>query len=245
MFCLRRAYFTGLTLAVALLLAGCATCKDPLSADVHAALGVTSKDLDKVLDKTDKQIERNYEPVTILKRAEAHFKKEEFIEAQIEYERFLDLHPLHTMADFAQYKIATSWYCQIRTIDRDPDPARNALVAFERLRANFPDSRYAQASAEKIAEIRDGLAQYGVYVGRFYYKRGSYPAAIARFEQVLVDYPGEPARGEAMWYLALSLAAADRTAEARAALERLLESFPEYKNRSAVSRLRNRLKMEI
>jgi outer membrane protein assembly factor BamD len=225
-----------------LALAGCATCKDPLAADAPRILGVEAKQLDKVLDQTEDKVEKNYEPMMILQRAEAYFRREEPIEAQAEYQRFLDLHPLHPLADYAQYKLAMSSYCQIRTIDRDPEPAEKALTAFQKLLSNYPKTAYADTAREKIGEIQEGLARHEVYVGRFYYRKGAYPAAIARLQRVVEQHPGEPVSADALLVLVAALKAAGEDAKAEAALERLLTDFPDMRNDPQVEKLRRELK---
>lgn len=223
-------------------LAGCATCRDPLASDAPRILGVEARQLDKVLDQTEDKVEKNYEPMTILQRAEAYFRKDEPIEAQAEYQRFLDLHPLHPLADYAQYKLAMSSYCQIRTIDRDPEPAEKALTAFQKLLSNYPKTAYAEPAREKSAEIQEGLARHQVYVARFYYRKGAYPAAIARLQRVVEQHPGEPVTAEALLYLAAALKAAGEDAKAEAALERLLKDFPDMGKNDQVEKLRRELK---
>ncbi|MCE9536872.1 MAG: hypothetical protein K8R65_10760, partial [Nitrospirae bacterium] len=58
----------------------------------------------KALSGTDEQIflgdtiEKNYDPNVIMKRGEAFFEKEEYTEAIVEYNHFLDLHRTHTLA---------------------------------------------------------------------------------------------------------------------------------------------------
>src|SRR5581483_8589237 len=95
-----------------------------------------SKSSSKPLSGTDEQIfigdtiEKNYDPNVIMKRAESFFEKEDYPEAIIEYQHFLDLHRVHTLAYYAQYKIAESYFKQIKSVDRDPDPVYKALEAF-------------------------------------------------------------------------------------------------------------------
>ncbi len=41
-----------------------------------------------------------------------------------------------------------------------------------------------------IAICTDWIAEYELYVAQFYYKKGSYKAAVGRCEKLLKDYPG-------------------------------------------------------
>src|SRR5438093_9061916 len=85
------------------------------------------------LSGTDEQIfigdtvEKNYDPNVIMKRAESFFEKEDYAEAIIEYQHFLDLHRIHTLSPYAQYKLAESHFKMFKTIDRDPEPVYKAL----------------------------------------------------------------------------------------------------------------------
>jgi outer membrane protein assembly factor BamD len=56
----------------------------------------------------------------------------------------------------------------------------------------YPNTKYADEAAKKIAICQERLAQNQFYVGRFYYKQEAYPAAVHRFEQLLAAYPNDP-----------------------------------------------------
>jgi hypothetical protein len=64
----------------------------------------------KPVSGTDEQIflgdtiEKNYDPNVIMKRGEAFFDKEEFAEAIVEYQHFLELHRAHQLAVYAQFR---------------------------------------------------------------------------------------------------------------------------------------------
>ena len=164
----------------------------------------------KVLSGTDEsiflgdQIEKNYDPNVIMKRGEAFFEKEEYAEAIIEYNHFLDLHRNHTLAPYAAFRIGESQMKRAKGINRDPEPIKKAIESFERLRKDFPESRYDGQAAAKIQECHDLLAQTHLFVGQFYYRRESYLAAAHRFEQILKVYPDKSVAPDALYFLALS-----------------------------------------
>lgn len=164
----------------------------------------------KALSGTDEQIflgdtiEKNYDPNVIMKRGEAFFEKEEYTEAIVEYNHFLDLHRTHTLASYAAFRIGESQMKRAKGIDRDPDPVQKAIEAFERLRKDFQGSRYDGQALQKIQECHDLLAQMHLFVGQFYYRRGSYLAAAHRFEQILKLYPDKSVAPDALYFLALS-----------------------------------------
>jgi outer membrane protein assembly factor BamD len=164
----------------------------------------------KALNGTDESIflgdtvEKNYDPNVIMKRGEAFFEKEEFAEAIVEYNHFLDLHRNHMLASYAAFRIGESQMKRAKGIERDPEPIQKAIDAFERLRRDYPGSRYDDQAGEKIQECQDLLAQMHLFVGQFYYRRQSYLAAAHRFEQIMKIYPDKSVAPDALYFLALS-----------------------------------------
>ena len=164
----------------------------------------------KALSGTDEQIflgdgiKKNYDPNVIMKRGEAYFEKEEYTEAIVEYTHFLDLHRTHILASYAVFRIGESQMKLTRGFQRDPNPIQKAIEAFERVRKDFPGSRYDGPALQKIQECHDLLAQMHLFVGEFYYRRGSYLAAAHRFDQIMKLYPDKSVAPDALYFLALS-----------------------------------------
>jgi outer membrane protein assembly factor BamD len=190
----------------------------------------------KALSGTDESIflgdtiEKNYDPNVIMKRGEAFFEKEEFAEAIVEYNHFLDLHRNHMLASYAAFKIGDSHMKRAKGIDRDPEPIQKAIESFERLRRDYPGSRYDDQAAERIQECHDLQAQMHLFVGQFYYRRESYLAAAHRFEQIMKIYPDKSVAPDALYFLALSyhdLGADDWASEK---LTLLAEKYPNSKH---------------
>ena len=227
----RWARMTGLPIllaaAIAWLVSGCSTTQKPSGTDAKALSG------------TDEQvfigdtIEKNYDPNVIMKRAEAFFEKEQYPEAIIEYQHFLDLHRIHVLAPYAQFKLGESHGKLIKTIDRDPDPVHKALEAFEKLRREYPGSRYETQAQEKIRELHESLAQTHLFVGQFYYRREAYLAAAHRFETVVNEHPDLEVAGDALYHLALTYHDLGVDEWAREKLILLAERYPNSKYRGA------------
>ncbi|WP_447969027.1 outer membrane protein assembly factor BamD [Nitrospira sp. M1] len=176
---------------------GCSSTPEPSSSDSPAILSGTDEQI-----FVGDSIEMNYDPNVIMKRAEAYFEKESFLEAIVEYKHFLDLHRNHMLAPYAQYKIAMSHYKRFKTIDRDPEPIQESLAAFRKLVTEFPDSRYEAEAHEKVSSCQEHLALHDLFVGEFYYNRESYLAAAHRFKQIVERYPHLETAGEAKYHLA-------------------------------------------
>ncbi|MCE7977508.1 MAG: outer membrane protein assembly factor BamD [Nitrospira sp. NTP1] len=151
----------------------------------------------KPVSGTDEQIflgdtiEKNYDPNVIMKRGEAFFDKEEFAEAIVEYQHFLELHRSHQLAVYAQFRLAESHLRMGKSIDRDPDPIQKAIAAFEKLRKDFPNSKYEAQALQRLADCHDWLAQTHLFVGQFYYRSCSFwqkNIRTATWREAAVDY---------------------------------------------------------
>lgn len=176
-------------------------------------------------------IERNYDPHVIMKRAEAFFEKEDYAEAAVEYQHFIDLHRSHMLAPYAQYRLGLSHFKQITTHDRDPEHLRLTVEAMEKLQKDYPGSVYELDAKAKIKECRTHTAEYELYVGQHYYRQTAYLAALHRFERVITLYPDSDFSAEALYYLAKTykdIGAPERAVEH---LNVLLTQYPKSKIR--------------
>lgn len=186
----------------------------------------------KSISGTDEQIflgdtiEKNYDPNVIMKRGEAFFDKEEFAEAIVEYQHFLELHRSHQLAVYAQFRLAESHLRMAKSIDRDPEPIQKAITAFEKLRKEFPGSKYDAQALQRLADCHEWLAQTHLFVGQFYYRRSSYLAAAHRFDRIMKDYPDKKVAPEALYYLALTYQELGADDWATEKLRLLAEKYP-------------------
>jgi outer membrane protein assembly factor BamD len=216
------------TVLVGLLLAGCSGASQNQQAKNKTAIPATEAD-EQVL-KTD-PLERNYDPHVIMKRAEAFFEKEDYAEAAVEYQHFLDLHKSHMLAPYAQYRLGLSHYKQITTRDRDPEHVRLTVEAMEKLMKDYPGSAYELDAKAKIKEGRSHTAEYELYVGRHYYRQGAYLAALHRFERVITLYPDSDNSAEALYYMAKTYKDIGSPERAVEHLNALLTQYPKAKIR--------------
>lgn len=151
-----------------------------------------------------------YAKLAELKIADSHFYRKEYEEAIFAYEDFESLHPRNEAIPYVVFQIGLSYYQQIRTIDRDPSPAKKALEAFERLMRTFPEDLYSEKAEEYIRECRQHLARHEFYVGFFYYKSGHYKAALNRFKKVVERYPDVGEHRKALMYMAMCAKAIEK-----------------------------------
>ncbi|MHB1605722.1 MAG: outer membrane protein assembly factor BamD [Leptospirales bacterium] len=165
----------------------------------------------------------------LLDEASRFYFKGDFIEARGEYKRFLELHPTHPLAAFAQYRMGMCDFYQILTVDRDPSPARKALLDFQKVIDEYPDSPYVSKAEKKVTYCRDRLSMVDLYVGRFYYRTKRYKAASYRFHTVLLKYPDSAHYDRAEYYFALSKFHLKEKNRAARLLGKLVQQFPHSK----------------
>jgi outer membrane protein assembly factor BamD len=143
------------------------------------------------------------------------------------YRDFLTLFPSHPRADYAQFRVAESFYKQMNSADRDQLPTRQALDEFQRLLELYPQSTHLEATRERIQECRRRLARHEFLVGWFYQRTRQWcKAAIARYEVVLENFPDFEGTDEVLLRLGECLARSGRGAEALPQLARLVNDYP-------------------
>ena len=210
------------------LLVGCSS--GPKAQQAKDTTAPRIADVDEKILKQD-PLERNYDPHVIMKRAESFFEKENYAEAAVEYQHFLDLHKTHILAPYAQYRLGLSHYKQVTTKDRDPGPVRLTVDAMEKLLREYPGSSYENDARSKIKECQEHIANYEVYVGKQYHHKTAYLAALHRFEGVIAQFPDSEAAAEAHYHLALTYKDLGDTSLAIEHLTSLLKQFPKAKVR--------------
>jgi len=174
-----------------------------------------------------KDLTGDYAVLARLRIADTYFEDEDYETAITEYEDFLDIYPYHKFAPYAQYRIAMSYFNQIKTVDVSYYFAKKALEEFEKLRDEYPRNPYMRLVESRIRWCRRVLAEYEFYVGRFYFKKGSFVAAEKRFEGILREYPESRIVPDALYYLGLSYREQGDIERAREALQRLIREFPD------------------
>ncbi len=83
-------------------------------------------------------------------------------------------------------------------------PRARAEEEYRNLILQYPDSKLVPEAKQRLMEVQEVLAQREYGVGRFYYLRQSYPAAIARLQSVVDKYPLYSGADEALFLLGQS-----------------------------------------
>jgi outer membrane protein assembly factor BamD len=160
--------------------------------------------------------------------ADTYFKEDQYVDAIVQYQRFLDFHPRNKLADQAQYRMAMSYLNQIPNYERDQTFTEKALETFELLLRKYPDSPLTAESKAKINILNTQLAENIFSIGEFYYRAESYEASIKRFRRILLEYPQITELAEkSMMFLAHSYLSQGSVEEAKVFYRLFLGRFPQ------------------
>jgi len=225
-----------------LLLVACSSKKDIVKEVPFGQIDLLFKKADEMIKKGNLEdarrlLERvkaedrtqDFAPVAQIKIADTYLQEERYEEAEVEYRSFLDRYARHSYAPYAQYQLAMTYFKRIETVDISYSTAKKALEEFEKLLVEYPRNPYIEVTEQRIKSCRNLLAEYELYVGKFYFKKGSYLSAIQRFDALLKSYPGSKSEAEALYYLGLSYKALGEYEMAVKTLNTLIERFPRIK----------------
>ncbi len=225
-----------LSILFLIVLAGCAAKEppfDPATAFRDAEEDMRKQNFEKARKNyqaiEEKSPDKSYDAVLMLRVADTYYGEGKYSEALVEYQAFLNYHPVHRDAAYAQYQIAMCSYNDLTTIDRDPAPAYAVVKEMRKLLEKYPKSGYEDEAKKYIAICREWIADYELYVAHFYYKKEAFKSAISRCEKLLREYPGSRAEKDALYYSGLSYAELGERDKAKARFEMLAEKYPAMK----------------
>ncbi len=232
-----RTVFFGLlsVLMVALLVSGCITesgrTDDP--PEVLLAKGkrlIKKKKWDKAQDAF-LQILEDYPDSperipALLLLSDTYYADEQYEEAKFNYQKFTELYPANRKVEHAHFYKAMSDFMTIDIASRDQTATTNALELFEKLLEDFPNGRYKEAAKKKAQECQTNLAENLFFIGKYYFRSGSYQSAIKRFDNLLAQYPGQQFNDEAMYLLAESYFQEENYSKAGESFRKFLKQYP-------------------
>jgi outer membrane protein assembly factor BamD len=164
-----------------------------------------------------------------LLRAYAAYKGDELPLAEVVCQDFIRLHPRHPDVVYAEYLLAMTYYQESSSPEKDQTMSLKAIKAFNRVIDEHPGTVYAKDAAGHLQYLYNNLASHEVTVGKFYFDRKQYVAAVNRFQTVVRSYQTTPSIQEALYYLAASYAALGLKEDARQTSMLLLANYPRGK----------------
>lgn len=125
-------------------------------------------------------------------------------QAEAQYEDFETFFPNMPEAAEAQLKIGNIHFRQMEKPDRDYTHAVRAEDEYRKLILQWPDSKLVPEAKHRLLQVQEVIAEREFRVGRFYYTRQSYPAAIARLQSLADEYPLYSKADETLYLLGQS-----------------------------------------
>lgn len=158
--------------------------------------------------------------------AYSYYKAGKLPEAIASAERYTTMHPGTKEAAFAHHIIASSYFDEMQTPNRDQSTTKKALAELKKLKALYPDSEYAKKADNRIRLAEDTLAASEMQVGMYYLKRSNYAGAINRYKTVVTEYQTTAHVEEALMRLVECYMALGIKQEAQTAAAVLGHNFP-------------------
>ncbi|HTT05152.1 MAG TPA: outer membrane protein assembly factor BamD [Steroidobacteraceae bacterium] len=123
-------------------------------------------------------------------------------------DEFLREEPTNSRDDYAQYMkgliyfertpVSIERFLGVDMARKPPVDALKSIAAFNIVVTQYPHSQYSHDALRRMIYERNRLAQYDIYVARWYVRRGAYLAAAQRANEVLQEYEGAPAEQDAL-----------------------------------------------
>ncbi len=179
-----------------------------------------------IVEASGQETKEIRDPFNLLKRGEAYFVQENYDSAAEAYQQFLKLYPSHRMAAYAQFSVGLCFNRQITSIDRDPTFVQQALIAFNQVLANYPESLYLKEASLHISELTKKQAEYEFSIGHFYYKQENYLAAIVRLQNALNKAPDGAVREKTLYYIGQAYRRSGNEEKAKEAFDTLRKESP-------------------
>ena len=123
-----------------------------------------------------------------LMAAYSYYVQDYYSDAEAELERYLKVYPKSENLDYAYYLLAVTNFEQIVDEKKDLESILRAKKYFKIVINQYPNTNYALDAEFKMDLINDILASKEMYVGRYYFERKKWIAAINRFKKVVDDY---------------------------------------------------------
>ncbi len=123
-------------------------------------------------------------------------------QAEAEYKDFELFYPQMEESAEAQERVCDIHYKQMDKADRDPIHAIRAEDECRQLLLQYPNSKFAPETQQKLRNVQEVLAAHEYAAATFYHHKGSFPAAANRLTGIVDQYPLFSQADEALWVMA-------------------------------------------
>jgi len=164
--------------------------------------------------------------------ADSYFREGDsssLVMAAAEYQEYASLFPYSPDAVYARNQIGMCYYKQMRKPERDQTSTFSAIKAFEIVIQQYPGTNEAEEAKKKINECRQNLATHYFQIGYYDYVMKSFTGAIARFKQVMDEYPDFARNDKLFYYTGKTYLAMEDLDSALSFFQRLVGNYAKSK----------------
>ena len=130
----------------------------------------------------------DWAPKSALMAAYSYYVQDYYSDAIAELIRFISVYPSHKDLDYVHYLLGVCYFEQIVDEKKDLQSIKNAKTKFLYVLNKYPKTEYALDAEFKLNLINDILASKEMYIGRYYFEKKKWIAAIRRFRTVIDEY---------------------------------------------------------
>ncbi len=164
--------------------------------------------------------------------ADAYFKQKDaasLIVAASEYQEYVNLFPNSPDAAYAKFQVGNCYFKQMRKPERDQTKTFEAIKAFESLIKMYPDTKEAEQARKNVELARQNLATHYYRIGYYNYKYGALRGGIARFKQVIDEYPDFKQNAQMFYYAGRAYFLLREFDSAVSFFQKVINSYPQSK----------------
>lgn len=236
------------TVALALLVSACASRQQVPQTYGEAAEAAFAL-AERAFDRRDYELARarfqsvyqeypysQYAALSEFRIADAWFEEKSYVRAIEQYRRFVRIHPSHERVPEASFRIALAYVEQMPrdvfvlppSYERDLSETEGAYRSLRLFLAEHGESPFAAEAEALLAQTRERLAAYELYVAEFYVARDNPRGAAQRAHFLVTEYPDSLQVPPALFVYARAMLELGDVDEARVTLTTLVETYPSH-----------------
>lgn len=135
--------------------------------------------------------------------SDTYYQLEDYYLAGYQFERFVTSYPSSQKAEEAAFKSAKAYYQLSPRYSLDQKDTNIALDKLQQFINSYPESSYLQEANSLVAELTNKIEKKRFEIAKQYYYTKSignnYKAAIAAFDNFILDFPGSEFREQAYY----------------------------------------------
>ena len=177
--------------------------------------------------------------------AETYYNQEEYVTAAYEYGNVYKSYPSSRLAPDARFMIAKCYAAQTPRVQLDQQGTTKANDAFQTFIDYYPQSSLVPEAEKQIMELRNRLAEKYYETAELYTTMGYYRAAVVYYDLILEQYHDSDYADKAAIGKVKVLVKRHKDGEAKTALEKFYNSFPNSNLREDADRLARTLNVKV